>query len=430
MIKNKKNLGLILLIIFFFFILFITPASADFNASSNQSDLNWRVYATTPINLTNITGDFWVNWSWEAGTGRIPPSSWNVSINSTWHNGTVNPFYNQSTTANGWVNISVWGWNSTEGVLSESSIDGQRQASYPFYISGYVKDIDNVPIQNAFVRDNQSFDTNYTNSSGYYILGSANGTYEITASKVDFHDNSIVVTVAGANLTNQNITLAPILVPPTITDWFNNATNNTNTSFSINISQGVYFNVTADQTITIWHWLIGDTEIPAYNYDNISLSWNVSTIANVSVYGSNVNGNTQIVTWMVYVGQPVMTIEEYIYLQNQQLIEENEMIGTTILFTFFGVLGFVFLLLGLFRIAEEYFMDIILIFASGIVFLLLGYQCYISDALLEFEFASLLLIVLGVIIFIFGVIRIVDVAMNEFGMYEKEEDRGADYEYK
>ena len=76
-------------------------------------------------------------------------------------------------------------------------------------ISGYIKDTDSAPIQNAYVSDNQSTDSNHTNTVGYYFLtGFVNGNYEIEANKTDFyHSNSTVVTIAGADLTNQNITL-------------------------------------------------------------------------------------------------------------------------------------------------------------------------------------------------------------------------------
>lgn len=121
--KKVGIVGIVLIALVFL----CMPVLADFNTSSNQNDLNWRVYATTPVNLASTTGNFWVNWSWDVGTGRIPATSWNVSINGTWHNDTGSSYYNQSTVAHGWVNISVWGYNSTDGVLSESSIDGQQQ---------------------------------------------------------------------------------------------------------------------------------------------------------------------------------------------------------------------------------------------------------------------------------------------------------------
>jgi hypothetical protein len=125
MIKKIEKLAILITLVALVF--FVSPISAEFNTSSNQSSLNWQVYATTPINLASTLGNFWVNWTWDAGTVRIQPSSWNVSINGTWHNDTINAFFNQTTVPHGWVNITVWGWNSTDSVLSESFIDGQQQ---------------------------------------------------------------------------------------------------------------------------------------------------------------------------------------------------------------------------------------------------------------------------------------------------------------
>lgn len=105
------------------------PVSAEFNTSLNQSGLNWEVYATTPVNLKSTTDCSWVNFTWDKGIGGIPASSWNVSINGTWHNDTNSPFYNQQDVIEGTlINITVWGWNSTDNVLSEESISGQKTA--------------------------------------------------------------------------------------------------------------------------------------------------------------------------------------------------------------------------------------------------------------------------------------------------------------
>ena len=101
------------------------------------------------------------------------------------------------------------------------------------------------------------------------------------------------------------------------------------------------------------------------------------------------------------------------------------MIGTTILFGCMITLAICFLLLGILKIAEEYYMDIILIFLSSTIFTLSGYQCYITDALLEFEFLGLFLVLLGVISALYGVVRIFDVAIEDFGWYSNEFDRDA-----
>lgn len=101
------------------------------------------------------------------------------------------------------------------------------------------------------------------------------------------------------------------------------------------------------------------------------------------------------------------------------------MIGTTILFGCIITLGMLFLILGVLRIAEEYYMDIILIFLSSTIFTLSGYQCLITEALLEFEFLGLFLVLLGVISALYGVVRIFDVAIEDFGWYSNEFDRDA-----
>ena len=81
-------------------------------------------YPTTPTNLSASTGNFWVNWTWDKEDGT---DSFNVSWNSTWHNGTTNTYMNDSVGIHQWANISVFAFNLTTGNLSVTSIDGQQQ---------------------------------------------------------------------------------------------------------------------------------------------------------------------------------------------------------------------------------------------------------------------------------------------------------------
>ena len=89
------------------------------------------VYNTTqgcppcvPINLLYTIGNFWVNYTYE-----IEPcypfaniDTFNVSINEIWTNGSIDLFKNTSTIPHGWVNITIYSFNITEGRLSVSSI--------------------------------------------------------------------------------------------------------------------------------------------------------------------------------------------------------------------------------------------------------------------------------------------------------------------
>lgn len=76
-----------------------------------------------------------------------------------------------------------------------------------YTVSGYTKLPSNSPIENVYVENNITSNTDYTDVTGFYILTLANGTYQITASKAGYITNSTPVTVSGADITNANITV-------------------------------------------------------------------------------------------------------------------------------------------------------------------------------------------------------------------------------
>jgi len=90
---------------------------------------------------------------------------------------------------------------------------------------------------------------------------------------------------------------------PIITDWYNNKTGDTATYIVVGGSTGlnssIYFNVTANETITTWNWVVNNNTLD-HNYDN--LSWVFGEGYNwVRVYGVNANGATKPIEWHVYV---------------------------------------------------------------------------------------------------------------------------------
>ncbi|MCW3136373.1 MAG: carboxypeptidase regulatory-like domain-containing protein [Canidatus Methanoxibalbensis ujae] len=105
-----------------------------------------------------------------------------------------------------------------------------------YSISGYVKYENGTGIFNAHVTDNRTGAEDYTDKKGYYVLhGLTNGTYLITASAGSL-SNSIVVTIAGRDVENANITLAEDTSPPSI--FFTSPTTDHTTE------NWVYVNVT------------------------------------------------------------------------------------------------------------------------------------------------------------------------------------------
>jgi parallel beta-helix repeat protein len=88
--------------------------------------------------------------------------------------------------------------------------------------------------------------------------------------------------------------------PPSIIAWYNSKTNSNATSLTINTSESVSFNATANQTITNWHWY-KDGVYQNWNYDNITLSWSTPGSKTVAVRATNANGTSGTVTWTVLV---------------------------------------------------------------------------------------------------------------------------------
>ncbi|PWB52912.1 MAG: hypothetical protein C3F06_06895, partial [Candidatus Methanoperedenaceae archaeon] len=72
-----------------------------------------------PANLTATQGNFWINYTWEPGTGNIT-DSYNLSLNGNWTNGTALTYHNDTVGPHGWSNITVWAYNNTGGMNSTS----------------------------------------------------------------------------------------------------------------------------------------------------------------------------------------------------------------------------------------------------------------------------------------------------------------------
>jgi PKD repeat protein len=88
-----------------------------------------------PWNLQYTIGNYWVNHTWQAGTGVVT-NAYNISVNGVWHNGTK-PYYNDSAGASNWSDITVWAWNkSGSGNMSAFSASQNIQApSLPLRIN-------------------------------------------------------------------------------------------------------------------------------------------------------------------------------------------------------------------------------------------------------------------------------------------------------
>ncbi|MCD4767618.1 MAG: right-handed parallel beta-helix repeat-containing protein, partial [Methanosarcinales archaeon] len=82
-----------------------------------------------PTDLQNTTGEYWVNYTWSAGTGSNVTDSYNVLMNETWNNGTTDTFMNTPVGPSGWANITVFAYNASgTGTQSAGNVSDSVQA--------------------------------------------------------------------------------------------------------------------------------------------------------------------------------------------------------------------------------------------------------------------------------------------------------------
>jgi hypothetical protein len=132
-----------------------------------------------------------------------------------------------------------------------------------------------------------------TTSSSYNVTGlSAETTYVFNVSAYD--DNGLEGAPATLSLTT------PAYAAPTITAWSNNRTHDAALTLTINESECVSFNASADQPVDTWHWLVNGVD-QLNNAEEFMYCWTEANEHSVAVNGTNANGTTNILTWTVRV---------------------------------------------------------------------------------------------------------------------------------
>ena len=218
--------------------------------------------------------------------------------------------------------ISLESWSSNNTIYSNKF---ENNTNYGIYIAVAGKNGANLIYNNLFNNTNNFyFDgaiyTNYWNTtkqSGVRIYADGTeigGNYWTNATGTGYSDTCTDSDKDGfcdeqLNLTDdgKNIDYLPLsdewAVPPapTITDWYNNKTKNNFTVLTINESECVFFNATADQAIDVWNWFVNGTN-QSHNFDNFSYcDWTVNGTYYVDVNGTNANGTSDTVNWTVTV---------------------------------------------------------------------------------------------------------------------------------
>jgi hypothetical protein len=117
---------------------------------------------------------------------------------------------------------------------------------------------------------------------------------------------TIIVNTTNDNGKSHSITWTVTVVSlsglpaPILTSWSNSKTTNNNLSLTINQSETVKFNFTANQTLTSWLWTMNGKNL-SNPFDNLTHSFNKDGSYKIGASGSNPNGSTQIIVWNVIV---------------------------------------------------------------------------------------------------------------------------------
>jgi len=290
----------------------------------------------------------------------------------------------------------------------------------PYNITGYVLHINGTGIENAYVQNNVTTETNYSSISGYYILsGIEDNSVLVTTSKTGYITNSITVNADG-NLTlyNQNITLSEMVYAPNITSWWNNYTSDNSTNFTIphedENNRTVFFNVTADQEIDYWVWYVDGELYQNSSSDNITKTWDEGGDKTVSIYGINANGQTNTLTWNIEIEFTSYEYEKLIYEQNLLLLEENEMIGQTMLFAILLIIAFVSLAVGYLSPNSQF--KIFGAAFSSLLFIILAYAIIGNQfgEKLQMAWLATLLVALGIVQTIYTLLTVISLLYMMF----------------
>ncbi len=133
-------------------------------------------------------------------------------------------------------------------------------------------------------------------ADGYYTYLQINGTDADEGKKIIFKVNGSQTNwkeikaneehpFSPWGVTQLNLTVTT----PKIIDWYNNKTEDNTTEITVNETEAIYFNVTANMTIDVWNWSVDGELEQSSSSNEFVWSWGFceSGTHNVSVYGEN-----------------------------------------------------------------------------------------------------------------------------------------------
>jgi hypothetical protein len=293
----------------FMVVVFIMLALAG-TASASTTTYNWSF--TPPI----INNESWTFYYVQNYCSNPGPCAINAGNNTTDGIPAGSLFINMTVQTTGSGNkegnyTTSWrspnfSWNNgtpASANLSFSLINASSQGST---VSGTFDVTLIKPVGSALIFPTTAIDSsnawlNFSNSSVSPSDFSGSGNYSILLNAtLDVFKPSGKNSIGFLEIHWDNPIITLVTLPPNITSWGNNKTNDQSTNLTLNDSEAVRFNATANQTITTWNWF-EDGVSQSNNFDNISTSFSGGGTHTLTVTSANANGISNTVTWTINV---------------------------------------------------------------------------------------------------------------------------------
>jgi len=254
----------------------LTPANNNTQAPAAPIS---KYIPPTPIILSNTTSNYWVNYTWTAGSGNVT-DSYNISINGSWTNGTSATFKNSTVGPHGYAEIIVYAFNSSgSGTLSVGNLtDNVTVPNNPIDITNTsdrtVNEGENVYVDFDYTDDDSDtgtftcnrndlfsdFDT-ATGKGNWLTNYSSDGTYSVVFGVSDGYGSTVSYTMT--------ITVNDVDSPSPVISNVNNdtASNNSVTIYwdtdipsdslvKYGTTENILNNETNDPTLVTNHYIV------------------------------------------------------------------------------------------------------------------------------------------------------------------------------
>ena len=326
----------------------LTPFTINFTTSAKTIKVLLVVsyIPPTPTIDTVITGNFYKNITYTNGSGNVT-NGYNITRNGTWYNGTAT-FLNTTTIAHGWINDTLYAWNSSgtgtlgSGVTNNTQIPNNAPAltvsnqtideNQTVYIQLNSTDVDGDALTYSINRTDlfTDFDTaigkgnwttNFTTAGIYYIDAGVmdnyssitNYTFIITVNNIPLNISSFLPATDPTTTQGTEQTFSIVLNRTANVTWLMNGTqvqynssitiaNYSNSTAGVgihNITVNINESVSPDTDSHIWNWSVAPQipNITSWSNDNTydnSLTLTVPRNTNVSF---NATSNQTMTSW-------------------------------------------------------------------------------------------------------------------------------------